>query len=124
MRLDHINIKAPSQVILEEKQFFCDVLGLHEGFRPPFSVHGFWLYGDNQPVVHLTESNAIPSNLSHGYVDHIAFTSSNIENFINRLGQLKVKYKVNYLDETNASQVFVQSQSGIKIEIIFANEKI
>ena len=38
--LDHINITAPKVVIDAVRQFYMDVLGLKDGFRPDFGVGG------------------------------------------------------------------------------------
>ena len=43
MKLHHVNIKAPKELLEREKDFFCEVLGLQEGNRPDFSSSGYWL---------------------------------------------------------------------------------
>ena len=39
--LNHINIRTMKME--ETKDWYCDVLGLEIGFRPPFDEHGYWL---------------------------------------------------------------------------------
>ena len=56
MHLDHINIAAPAELLAKTRDFYCDVIGLAEGFRPTFSRKGFWLYSKGKPIIHLVES--------------------------------------------------------------------
>ncbi len=58
MKLHHINIKAPRELLQQERDFFCVVLGLHEGIRPDFSIRVYWLYAGDKAIVHLSESDA------------------------------------------------------------------
>ena len=41
--------------IAKLKQFYCDIVGLRDGWRPPFKSRGHWLYAGPHPVVHLVE---------------------------------------------------------------------
>ena len=52
--LDHVNIKTArlDQLVA----FYCGVLGLDHGRRPPFPFAGAWLYCGQRPVVHLVET--------------------------------------------------------------------
>src|SRR6185369_13824335 len=54
--LDHYNIET---VNLEETiKFYCEVLGLYVGDRPPLPFPGAWLYAENnQPTIHLIGTN-------------------------------------------------------------------
>ena len=55
MQLDHINIRAPGELLEEVKDFYCGLFGLEDGFRPDFGQGGYWLYSEDRPVVHLSE---------------------------------------------------------------------
>src|SRR3954468_16755456 len=35
------------------KDFYCDVLGLENGDRPPLNFPGYWLYSGGVAIVHL-----------------------------------------------------------------------
>ncbi|MGO7200096.1 glyoxalase, partial [Rhizobium ruizarguesonis] len=51
-RLDHVTIEtrdAPGMI-----GFLETVLGVSEGYRPPFASPGHWLYLDERPVIHLS----------------------------------------------------------------------
>ena len=124
MNLHHINIKGPRELLEQEKEFFCSILGLREGHRPEFSSNGYWLYANDKPIVHLTESEKHFRNEKQGYFDHIAFQSSNLEKLVQLLKIRDVDHSVVYLQEIDMSQVFLKSPSGTGIEINFENEKI
>ncbi len=124
MNLHHINIKGPGELLEQEKEFFCSVLGLQQGHRPDFSSKGYWLCTNNKPIVHLTESKKHFKNEKQGFFDHVAFQSSDLNKFIQHLKERGVDYSVVYLQEIKMSQVFLKSPSGTGIEINFENEKI
>ncbi len=124
MNLHHINIKGPRELLEQEKEFFCSILGLSEGHRPKFSSNGYWLYANDKPIVHLTESEEHFRNEKQGYFDHIAFQSSNLDKLVQLLKIRDVNHSIVYLQEIDMSQVFFKSPSGTGIEINFENEKI
>ncbi len=124
MNLHHINIKGPRDLLEQEKDFFCSVLGLREGHRPEFSSKGYWLYANGRPIVHLTESEKHFKNEKPGYFDHVAFQSSNLEKLVQLLKTRGVDHSIVYLHEIDMSQVFLKSPSGTGIEVNFENEKI
>ncbi len=123
MKIHHINISAPSELLEQEKQFFCKTLGLHEGFRPAFSRNGYWLYSDDQAIVHLTESNVHFKNERQGFFDHVAFQSTGLQRLIQTLEDTGIRYSTDYLPEIDMAQVFFKSPSNTGIEVNFINEK-
>jgi catechol 2,3-dioxygenase-like lactoylglutathione lyase family enzyme len=124
MRLNHINIRGPRDLLKKEQEFFCSILGLEVGYRPDFSNNGYWLYSGNQPIVHLTESELHFKNDKQGYFDHVALQSTKITKLIERLKKKEIDHSNVYIEETKVSQVFFKSPSGVGIEVGFENEKI
>lgn len=122
IRLDHINIKAPMPALRQEKQFFCELLGLQEGFRPQFSTPGYWLYADDKPLIHLSESG--DDVMHQGCVDHVAFQASGLAAFIDCLRDRQTPYTMNHIAETRTTQVFVRSPLGVRLEVLFIGERI
>jgi len=49
--LQHYTIE-PSD-LEKTKEFYCDVLGLENGDRPPLDFPGYWLYSGGTATVHL-----------------------------------------------------------------------
>ena len=117
MNLHHINIKAPAALMAAEKQFFCEVLGLHEGHRPDFASQGYWLYSAGQAIVHLSLSEQHFSNERTGYLDHVAFQTSNLQDLLQRLDNAGIEYSSSHVSELGMTQVFLKSPSAIGIEV-------
>ncbi|SDZ83640.1 VOC family protein [Microbulbifer marinus] len=117
MRLDHINISAPIDLLLEVRDFYCSVLGLREGHRPDFARSGFWLYADDQPLVHLVESNVHFESDSPHYLDHVAFRTENLNAVVDKLESLGVSYTKTHVPGGTMRQVFFRDPAGTGIEV-------
>jgi catechol 2,3-dioxygenase-like lactoylglutathione lyase family enzyme len=69
-KLAHFSVRTPD--LEASKQFYAEVLGFREGFRPPFRFPGVWLYrgGDEAEfgVVHLI---GIDKNDPSGLKDYL-----------------------------------------------------
>src|SRR5436305_12286814 len=79
--LDHYTIQCADMTATRD--FYRDVLGLADGFRPDLGFPGFWLYAGDKAVVHLLgTANALPENRNTkpgsdtNGLDHIAFRGS------------------------------------------------
>ena len=120
MKIDHINIAAPYDLLLEVRDFYCTVLELEEGPRPDFGARGFWLYGDGEAIIHLLESdNHYPAQRQF-YLDHVAFEASDMPAYIARLKTLGLEYSEKHFPEFNFSQVFCKDPCGNGVEANFA----
>ena len=124
MHLDHININAPAKLLVEIRDFYCDLLGLTEGFRPTFSRKGFWLYSDGKPIIHLMESLDHHRNEKQGFFDHFALQATGLRKLIEKLDASGIGYKISYLEEIDLSQVFCRDPSGTRVEINFPGESV
>ena len=122
MHIDHININAPWDLLQEIRDFYCNVLGLTEGFRPEFPRKGFWLYSEEKPIIHLMESLDHHRNEKQGFFDHFALRANGLARVIKRLDAADIKYKLSYMPEIDLSQVFCNDPSGTRVEINFPNE--
>jgi hypothetical protein len=124
MRLDHINIKAPRDLLDREMLFLCDLLGLEDGPRPDFGAFGYWLYADGEALVHLSERAEVLEDDSQGCFDHVAFSSSGLTELIEKLDNRGIEYKLAYLGDRDLTQVFFRSPSNLRIEVSFNGEKL
>jgi catechol 2,3-dioxygenase-like lactoylglutathione lyase family enzyme len=124
MHLDHINISAPAELLIKVRDFYCDLLGLAEGFRPNFPKNGFWLYSEGKPIIHLVESLEHHRNEKQGFFDHFAFQATGLAGFIEKLDAAGVGYKINYLADIDLSQIFCKDPSGTGVEINFPGESV
>ena len=122
MHIDHINISAPKDLLRDVRDFYCDVLGCTEGFRPQFSKPGYWLYSEDKPLIHLFESQEHFSNEKQGYFDHFALRTSGLTKVIEKLKDSGVKYRTNFLPDLGLTQIFCKDPSGTGVELNFINE--
>ena len=124
MHLDHVNIAAPAELLAKTRDFYRDVIGLTEGFRPTFSRKGFWLYSDGKPIIHLVESLEHSQNAKKGYFDHFALQATGLEKVIEKLDEAGISFRLSYLAEIDLSQVFCIDPCGIGVEINFPGESV
>jgi catechol-2,3-dioxygenase len=122
MKLDHINISAPMELLREVRDFYCSVLGLKEGYRPDFGQKGFWLYSTDKPLIHLSESDAVLAGMKQGHLNHVAFQTTGLEDMTERLKSKNIEYRSCYIAEINMSQLFFHDPAGTCIEVNFLNE--
>jgi catechol 2,3-dioxygenase-like lactoylglutathione lyase family enzyme len=123
MQIDHINIKAPPALLEEVRNFYCEVLGLEEGARPEFSSKGYWLYSAAGPIVHLSVADESPPAGAGGHLDHVAFRTSGLREFVTRLGDLGVDFHRAYVQELDLTQLFFSDPAGTGLEINFSGER-
>ena len=122
MHIDHINIAAPADLLETVRAFYCEVLGLKDGFRPRFGQNGYWLYAGDKAIVHLSESERHRRKESPGYLDHVAFQTSGLKSMIARLDANRIEYRSNHIPEFNMTQLFFTDPAGTGLEVNFPDE--
>lgn len=124
MKLDHINIKAPRELLEHEKRFLCELLDLEAGPRPGFASFGYWLYAGGEAIVHLSERADSLDDDSQGYFDHVAFRSNGLRELLGKLDRHSIEHATTYLEDRDMTQVFFRSPSNTRIEVNFDGEKL
>lgn len=124
MLIDHINISAPADLLRRVKDFYCDILGLTDGFRPEFPKNGYWLYSDDKPIIHLVESNDHHRNDQQGFFDHFALQSKGVAGVLEKLNRAGIDCRTSYIPEIGLSQIFCKDPSGTGVELNFLNETL
>jgi catechol 2,3-dioxygenase-like lactoylglutathione lyase family enzyme len=114
--IHHVNIRAPAHDIARLREFYCDVVGLREGWRPPFESRGHWLYGGEQPMLHLVEGEADASAAPRG-VDHIAFRCADLEPVIERLRSRGIEFQLAHIPALGDRQLSFRDPLGIGVEL-------
>jgi catechol 2,3-dioxygenase-like lactoylglutathione lyase family enzyme len=111
------------------RDFYCNVLGMREGFRPPLGFPGYWLYLGDTPVIHIAEwqtytshsaSRGIPVTTpaaGTGALDHIAFNATDYDELLASLERNGVSVHRNITNANGLRQVFLLDPNGIKLEI-------
>jgi catechol 2,3-dioxygenase-like lactoylglutathione lyase family enzyme len=120
--IDHINISAPAGLLEQVKAFYCDVLGLEEGFRPSFRADGYWLYHGDRALVHLIVDDLRRPLGEAGCFDHFAIRGRDMPALIDKLDERKIRYTVGRVDETGLSQVFFKDPAGTGVEVQFVDD--
>jgi catechol 2,3-dioxygenase-like lactoylglutathione lyase family enzyme len=119
--LDHFTIECAN--LERTRKFYCDVLGLADGFRPAIGIPGHWLYCGGAPVVHLMKrEEGERSNAHSGRLDHIAFRCSDPDALRARLRANDVPYQETAIANFGLLQIFVRDPDGLQLELNFRNE--
>ena len=120
--LNHYNLRATRDVMEQLKTFYCEMVGLEQGERPPFDSFGYWLYAGDNAVLHLSEAR--PGELRDisaiTTFDHVAFSCVNQAEMEARLIAHQVQYKMAQVPLTGQTQIFFKDPAGNGIELNFA----
>jgi len=116
-----------SKDLEQTRHFYCDVLGLRTGPRPPFDFDGLWIYVGDVAVVHVAGQSSYEDTgrltgvaverHGSGSVDHIAFAADNWDELVASFDQHGVKYRASQVPGRPLRQLFVHDPDGIQIEI-------
>jgi glyoxylase I family protein len=121
---NHYNLRAPRKLLDELRDFYCSVIGLTQGARPPFESFGYWLYAGDRAILHLSESR--PDEVRATGVattfDHAAFACTDFAEMQTRLKRHNVEYEVNCVPLTKQRQLFLQDPAGNGVELNFADD--
>ncbi|HVL77419.1 MAG TPA: VOC family protein [Noviherbaspirillum sp.] len=120
LALDHVNIRVAPELLETVLSFYLNVVGLREGFRPPFGSTGHWLYAGAHAVIHLSvlRPNESPPRPG-GTVDHIAFHCRDLEATCARLHALGQPYRRTEVPHTRQHQLFLRDPAGNGVELNF-----
>ena len=116
--IHHVNIRAPAGDIAKLRQFYCDILGFREGWRPPFESRGHWLYAGTLPVLHLVENDAEgTTTASAGSVDHVAFHCSDLAPVIDKLRSRGIDFRLMRVPSLGDQQLQFRDPLGLGVEL-------
>lgn len=117
----HYNLRAPRALLDELRDFYCAVVGLQAGPRPPFRSFGYWLYAGPDAVLHLSEAGPAEQRPSHsaGTFDHAAFRCSGRAAYEDLLRQRGIPYRSAIVPETRTLQIFFKDPAGNGVELNF-----
>ncbi|KQZ42224.1 VOC family protein [Duganella sp. Root1480D1] len=122
----HYNLRAPRALLDELRDFYCDVVGLTVGHRPPFRSFGYWLYAGEHAVLHLSEAGPDENRPAKpaGTFDHAAFRCTDRDAYERKLSARGIKYRVALVPATQQLQIFLADPAGNGIELNFENQEI
>jgi catechol 2,3-dioxygenase-like lactoylglutathione lyase family enzyme len=117
-RLDHINIRTANLSRLV--RFYTDVVGLHEGERPPLGFAGAWMYAGAQPVLHLVAVEQQPQPEGALRLEHFALSGEGLDAFVARLERAQVSYRRSRQAGTGSVVINLHDPDGNRLHVDFA----
>lgn len=131
-RMEHVTIDTDD--VEKTKTFYCDVLGMTDGYRPDFGFEGLWLYVGDVACVHVcewdsykvfTEERGIPMSRrgnGTGAFDHVAFNAKDYEGTVARIEKAGLDYGTAYVPDIPLRQIFIKDPNGVIVELNFRDE--
>jgi len=120
LSINHIQLVAEKDLVIQLRDFYCDVVGLSEGFRPAFERFGFWLYIGDKDVIHLiTPKEGDGRSLHKSSFDHVAFKTTNYQCVLKRLELLNISFEEKPIPGMSAQQIFLRDPAGNRVELNF-----
>ncbi len=128
-KLDHISIST--DCLEETKRFYCDLLGMEEGFRPQLKTTGYWLYAGEDALIHLVERGSGDPDgesttrkkadtndiIESGMDDHIAMSVEDSSGLVQYMKDNDVAYWDRLLADRGLYQVFIRDPNGVILEL-------
>ncbi len=102
--------------------FYRDLLGLTEGYRPSMGFPGAWLYAGEVAVLHVVVKNPLPKQRA-GVLDHMAFTATDLPGTVAKLKRRGIAYNLGRQVETGTWQLFLHDPNGAKVELDFGADE-
>ncbi len=100
------------------RDFYIDILGLEEGYRPPLGFPGAWLYCNGRAVLHIIAGRALPQPRA-GVLDHIAFSANDLTATVSKLKARGLEYILRRQNESGTWQLFCYDPNGARVEMDF-----
>jgi extradiol dioxygenase family protein len=120
LSINHIQLVAEKDLVIQLRDFYCNVVGLTEGFRPAFERFGFWLYIKDRDVLHLiTPKKGDGRSLQKSSFDHIAFKTTNYQGVLQKLKTLSIPFEEKPIPGMTAHQIFLLDPAGNRVELNF-----
>ena len=136
LSLNHYSIRTLDLEACE--RFYCGLLGLRVGPRPPFPFPGLWLYAGDTAVwanaaVHIigidrNDPEGLKAYLGDrdeasltgtGTIDHVAFFAKGLAETLQRLRERGVEARERTVPLLGLHQVFVDDPNGVVVELNF-----
>ncbi len=120
LSINHIQLVAEKDLVLKLRDFYCDIVGLSEGFRPAFERFGFWLYIGDKDVLHLiTPKHGDARSSQKSSFDHVAFKTGDYQGVLKKLKILNIPFEEKLIPGMSAHQIFLQDPAGNRVELNF-----
>lgn len=121
-RIDHFNIRASEPLVEELRRFYCELIGLSVGFRPPIDEPGYWLYAGDLAILHLSIAVDCEDPVSQvkTTLNHVALECTDKSTFERLLADKGIPYTSDSVPGTTVRQLFLKDPAGNGVELNFA----
>ena len=120
LSINHIQLVAEKDLVIQLRDFYCNIVGLQEGFRPAFERFGFWLYIGDKDVLHLiTPKEGDERSPQKSSFDHIAFKTGDYHGVLKKLKLLNIPFEEKPIPGMTAHQIFLKDPAGNRVELNF-----
>jgi catechol-2,3-dioxygenase len=120
LSINHIQLVAEKDLVIQLRDFYCNVVGLTEGFRPAFERFGFWLDIGDKDVLHLiTPKEGDGRSLKKSSFDHVAFKTGHYQDVLKKLKRLEIPFEEKPILGMTAHQIFLRDPAGNRVELNF-----
>lgn len=119
-QLDHVNVRTANLETMIG--WYCDILGMTNGPRPPFPFPGAWLYSGDVATVHLIGVEEECAN-TEPKIEHFAFTARGLTGFIDKLNQNSIEARISIVPGYGILQVNIFDPDGNHIHVDFSPEE-
>lgn len=118
MKLDHVNIRTAN--LDEMRRWYVGILGLEDGWRPPFAFPGAWLYAGPDPIVHLVGVEKPPAADDGSLrLEHFALQGDDLEALRTRLAAEGAPCREAKVPGTDILQLNIWDPDGNHIHVDF-----
>ncbi|MEM7525312.1 MAG: VOC family protein [Pseudomonadota bacterium] len=119
-KLDHVNLRTTR--LEAQIAWYTEVLGFESGPRPNFPFPGAWMYRNGHALVHLVGVDAAPGEHDNLKMEHVAFASTGLAEFIAHLEQRGETYRKGRVKDFGITQINVWDADGNHLHIDFRGE--
>lgn len=130
-RLDHFLVMTHD--VDATRDFYRDVLGFQEGFRPDLGFLGHWLYLGEVAAIHIADWKSYTAHSIRlgipvttpapgtGALDHVAFNGPDSAHatLVERLQQRRIAFFAHDSPGIGLRQIFLDDPNGLKLELNF-----
>jgi len=118
MKLDHVNVRTGR--LEEMRKWYVEVLGMKDGWRPPFPFPGAWLYAGDDPIVHLVVTDRTPgADEADIRLEHFALQGDDLDGLRARLKSAAIPCDEVRVPGTDIIQLNIHDPDGNHIHIDF-----
>ena len=120
LRLYHVNI--PTANLAKMIDWYVDIMGMRNGWRPDFPFPGAWLYVGDDAVVHLVDVDDEPKNIDPK-IEHFAIRATGLTELLARIKKTGAEARLARVPGVPIIQANIFDPDGNHIHVDFPIEE-